>query len=416
MNGGGTRRRVRGAAGAALAAALLAGGCATFREAGGWARLGLRKHKPFLIVQTDAAAGWGVLTHPYLCRLSPRRIALTYNMVGDVTTGSGEARADWPAYSDDGGITWRFGDPFLWLGGVPSANIQARKGERFAFDYGYFFGQVQVSNVCRLLQLRVTNRPGDVDYHTSTAIFSADGETWNGPEPVAYRIPRDALMGLAAISPLGYAGASGEYACVAYGISDPVHRKASVLLLTSADGGHTFDLASVVAGPGDAPWGWEGADEPAVARLPDGELLCLMRTGSPTGSRGGKAWKAFAADLLEARSRDGGRTWSRRRLWGKPGVMPKLIQMSNGVLVCAFGRPGNNLMFSLDGGRSWVREMQVTHPDLRTSGYVDALEVAPGRLLVVYDAWDSPPAAAWLWEAPQPVCAVWGMFVDVRRR
>ena len=119
--------------------------------------------------------------------------------------------------------------------------------------------------------------------------------------------------------------------------------------------------------------------------------------------------------MLLGRSSDSGLTWKTRRMTVS-GVKPKLLQMSNGVLVCAFGRPGNNLIFSLDNGRTWGNETAITAADIRTTGYCDIVETEPGRLLVIYDAYDTSVAKYWLWDPPQPVNAIWGMYVDVKGR
>ena len=180
-------------------------------------------------------------------------------------------------------------------------------------------------------------------------------------------------------------------------------------MLRSSDRGHTFAI-STIATHADAPWGVEGANEPALVLLPDGELLCVMRTGGPGyGGRNG-----FSYPLLEARSRDGGKTWKHRKM-SISGVMPKLLLMSNGVLALATGRSGNALYFSLDGGRTWPSQIDLTPADVQTSGYCDVVEVSPGRLLAVYDMYDTDPKGIWLWE-PKEVNGVFGVFVDVRRR
>jgi hypothetical protein len=116
-----------------------------------------------------------------------------------------------------------------------------------------------------------------------------------------------------------------------------------------------------------------------------------------------------------ATSEDNGHGWRYKRM-SLPGVMPTVVQLENEVLAATFGRPGNNLIFSLDGGRSWGHELTITPPDIKSSGYLDVMEVSPNRLLVVYDAYDTTTEKVWLWEPPEPVNALWGMFIEVRRR
>jgi hypothetical protein len=57
--------------------------------------------------------------------------------------------------------------------------------------------------------------------------------------------------------------------------------------------------------------------------------------------------------------------------------------MSNGVLACSYGRPVSNLMFSLDGGRTW-RDHRVIS-DRANFNYTAIREISPGRLLYMHD-------------------------------
>lgn len=394
---------------AVSAAALLLTGCATIPMMDRFL-IGVSVGDPFIIVQTEDASGWGVLTHPYLCRISDRRILLTYNMVGDVTRGGGVAQADWPAYTDDGGQTWQFGDPYLWADGRPSHVTEAKKGQRMAHFYGYCFGQVKTTGGVRIAQTRIARPPKVGLPHQSSRIWSSDGSFWFGPTSVVYNLP-EPYTGLLILSPKGLLSTNGSIYCVAGSKSFRTRRavKYATLLMESADGGYTFDLRACIAQPTNAPWGNNGPSEPAVARAANGDLICMMRTGSQSAQGG----SAGSSEMLMGRSTDDGATWTLRRM-NRPGVMPKLLRMSNGVLVCAFGRPGNNLMFSLDNGETWIREIALTPPDIKTSGYLDLIEVEPGRLLVIYDMVNTPPASTWLWEPPPPICAVWGVFVDVK--
>lgn len=116
--------------------------------------------------------------------------------------------------------------------------------------------------------------------------------------------------------------------------------------------------------------------------------------------------------MLLARSSDLGLTWTH---WRFPwvGCKPDLLEMSNGVLAAAFGRPGNFLAFSLDGGKTWPRRVELAPYGQNTSGYVGIEEVAPGRLLAVYDQREVPLSKFTLWGDPEMVVAITGQFVDV---
>ena len=181
-------------------------------------------------------------------------------------------------------------------------------------------------------------------------------------------------------------------------------------IFKSDDNGRQFHYLARIAGPDDvAQWvkksGYHGPAEPGMVDLGGKELLCLMRLGAKGGA---------SLPLLQARSKDGGATWEKDELL-VDGVMPAIARLDNGVLAATLGRPGSVLMFSADKGRTWGKEITLVPPDIRTSGYVDMLEVSPNRLLVVYDTFDQPIERFWLWDPPIKRNIIWGVFVDVSK-
>ena len=91
----------------------------------------------------------------------------------------------------------------------------------------------------------------------------------------------------------------------------------------------------------------EGLDEADLAVLPNGDILCVMRADS-------------YAPMWQARSTDGGHSWTKPESTGWQGVKPRLEVLPNGVLACAAGRGGyghpqvTHVMLSLDGtGQHW---------------------------------------------------------------
>ena len=153
--------------------------------------------------------------------------------------------------------------------------------------------------------------------------------------------------------------------------------KYRTMLVQSSDRGASWSLASTVAH--DPTIGQESFCEPALLRLRDGKLLCIMRTG-------------YTHDpMYTCWSRDDGRTWSRPLSTGLRGVDPRPLLLSNGLVACAYGvkeyegnRRERRLMFSSDGGRSWSHHTTVFAG--YGGSYPDAIELEPGTLLYVYDA------------------------------
>ena len=144
----------------------------------------------------------------------------------------------------------------------------------------------------------------------------------------------------------------------------------------STDRGKSWEYLSTVA---YRPFlGNEGYSELVVRGLPNGEILALVRTGGNSSP----GWQDNP--LMASRSADGGRTWSPVERTGVEGVWPDLCVMSDGTLVCSYGRPGAHIMFSIDNGHTWTDHTPIDGE--RYSGYTAVCEVAPGELLVGYGA------------------------------
>jgi hypothetical protein len=134
----------------------------------------------------------------------------------------------------------------------------------------------------------------------------------------------------------------------------------------SADGGETWDLLSTVAADHDLV-------ETTIARLPDGRLVMVAR------AEGDICW-----------SEDDGRTWTPPVTFGMRLYAPGLRVLQDGTLVClhgsyAPGAGGLRVIFSRDGGRTWVAPA-VNHGFLvdRSYGYGKAMELTDGSLFAVY--------------------------------
>ncbi|MBA7643208.1 hypothetical protein ES703_50927 [subsurface metagenome] len=128
----------------------------------------------------------------------------------------------------------------------------------------------------------------------------------------------------------------------------------------------------------------EGFDEPNLLVLPNGDILCFMRSGG----RGARI--ARCGSLYMSRSKDNGQTWSHADPIADRGVYPTACLMENGIIAVIYGRPGDWLTFSLDQGKTWIGHFCFNQgPVAHDCGNYDWIEeVAPDTLLAIYSQTD----------------------------
>lgn len=152
--------------------------------------------------------------------------------------------------------------------------------------------------------------------------------------------------------------------------------------MASPDNGRTFSQRALVATPKHPD---DIAGEPMLARAPNGDLVCVVR--QEKGADG-------LRPMLISWSDDRGFTWSEPKEFFEFGVLPQLLTMGNGAMVCAFGRPGVHLAISTDGaGRIWseAHEVLAGNRDALftiTDGYTEMAPVDDDTFVLVYSHFD----------------------------
>lgn len=257
------------------------------------------------------------------------------------------------------------------------------------------------------------------------------------PEPVAFELPGVRFTG--STDDCGDAHAAvrlhrrvlrlpnGDLLTTLYGWFDgddipvsymPSMKKTRVVLLRSTDDGRSWRLQSTIAQPADFDNSAEGFNEAVLTRVSRGaragRLLCFMRTGrelcQAVSDDDGRTWSAprpVLADFIDIRrTSDWASLFPEGRNGGEPQpelkgavVDPDIIELSSGELVLAFGvripekacwrnpsypRNGNYVAVSLDQGETWSHIAQVTS-GTQTTHYMGVVELAPGRIGIVYD-------------------------------
>ncbi|NUQ66360.1 MAG: exo-alpha-sialidase [Pirellulales bacterium] len=184
------------------------------------------------------------------------------------------------------------------------------------------------------------------------------------------------------------------------GYGEPGFIKYRTIVVFSSDKGKTW--GNPIAAGYDAKIGQEGLCEAGLARASNGDILCVMRSGGRPGIP--------PTPLYVCRSSDEGQTWSKPAPAADKGVWPNLCVLDNGIVVCTYGRPGNELVFSDDNGQTWKGAFAYGQGTWgTTSSYNSVVPVGPDTVLVVYDR--TAPA-----ENGIDVRDIVGTFFTVRRK
>ena len=129
----------------------------------------------------------------------------------------------------------------------------------------------------------------------------------------------------------------------------------------------------------ELPGHYLGCAESSIALLPNGQLLCMMRT----------QYSHLAGEyrpLFVCWSDDLGKTWTRPQPT-TPHLMnihPILLVLDNGVVACIYGRPGFHVVFSTDNGHTWKDRVSFSHLSVdRVSGQVHGNKIGPNKLMVI---------------------------------
>jgi hypothetical protein len=172
--------------------------------------------------------------------------------------------------------------------------------------------------------------------------------------------------------------------------AEEVEKESGVFFYRSYDGGRSWSIVSRILYRPDTdndPIALDrlGFTEPTFHILSDATYVCVLRTSDVVG----------IGPMYQSISRDRGATWSKPRVITRAGVLPKLLQLENGVVVLSAGRPGVQLRFALpnDVG-NWSEALEMlpysSDRDSVSCGYTDLLATGPDRFLLVYSDFRFP--------------------------
>lgn len=360
--------------------------------------------EPLTVVLAPAEVrGWGPYQFPGLARLSDGRIQVSFHVEADSATAYGLPPAR--ALSTDEGRTWTLlpreqaaggttlswatpplrlpnGD-LLWVRQLRSRlvtelNLPDRPLATFP-SYGVTHAYYRVEDLSwecsagwRLCRLRagqasaqeeqaVVRLPGEVRCVTEGLLtFPWFHEMFMAPDGAVWAVNYDHRI------------ADGK-------LQDKICAK----ILRSTDGGLSFDLWSEIPYTPDPAADSkadrrDGFTEPTVCFMPDGSVLCLLRTTDGNG----------VGPMYWARSTDNGRTWTKPAVFDDLGVWPQMLTLKNGVTLVVYGRPGLYVRATADpAGLRWDARVAVVAPGpigTDTCSYAALLPLTADTALIAY--------------------------------
>ena len=287
----------------------------------------------------------------------------------------------WITYriSEDGGKTWT--DPLQGFGPVRSgveAWVALRSG-----------GALQIGG------WRVSASEDRAGWwETAMTRFSSDMRSYEIVKTKVY-MP-DAVVLISEPSPLFYSGPgfgtgkaiqlpNGDLLAPMQGKFKGEKARSRVFTTRSVDQGKSWRYhATIAASDGtdplqDLPGHNIGFAEPSIALLPNGQLLCVMRTQY-------SHLPGEYRPLAICWSDDLGKTWT-KPVPTTPHLMnihPNLVVLDNGVIACVYGRPGFYAAFSVDYGHTWKDRISFSDlPEPRITGQAHANKIGPNKLMAI---------------------------------
>jgi len=359
--------------------------------------LTVRLEGPAIVGVATKPEKWGFFQFPSIYRSKDNIVVAKWNMSEDAVESYGKGGHGGFAVSRDGGKSWSpsenpsIGGGLLLPGGdrikisTPKAiatgelklpiPVVANKGG---------IGLYKLSELPEILQGVYLNRlaKGGTSWVTEHNVLDdpqAMRYTISGLFPLVWwgdmHIASDGSI-IAGIYPGFYLNPQGGV--------DP----SGVLFYRSMDEGHTWKIQGRIPYEPDLktdPNGDKrlafGFTEPAFEILSDGTFLCVMRSTDNFVSN---------SPMYFSRSTDLGVTWSKPETFTRAGVLPRLLQLDNGVIVLASGRPGVQLRFCTDGkGQRWTDPFEMlpfkNEKEAAVScGYTGLLATGPDSFLLIY--------------------------------
>lgn len=366
--------------------------------------------KPSIVVVAEEEVGWGFYNFPSIRRSLSGQLAAGWSMAHDDASSYGKPGVGInSAISNDGGLTWT-----TVVKGPTGAGMLLSNGDRISIStpaavpledlelpapiatlqdqstYGRVF---RVYDYTKLpLQLQGTYQARMKKGQTS---WVSERGTLNSPKLARYADGN--------LFPIVWWGdlqeiSDGLYTCPYPGFEINQNggiSAAGVICYKSTDFGKTWVKQgsityqpNVLLDPNGNKRNTLGWTEPAFAVLKNGTFLSILRTQDGFGK----------SPMYWTTSSNKGVSWSTPKVFTGSGVLPKLLELNNGVVAMAAGRPGVQLRFMLNSDpNDWTEpfemlpwagsDLQQSEGNVNTGascGYTQLLKVDDNSFLIIY--------------------------------
>ncbi|MGI6573436.1 MAG: sialidase family protein [Fermentimonas sp.] len=359
----------------------------------------VRVSEPVIVDVAEKPERWGYFQFPGIFRSLEGSLVATWSMASDNVTSYGKGNLG-VAISHNEGKTWNSNVDKMPVGG----GVELPNGERInihtpkALNVGELqlpdsLGEIRESYGRTLVYYRLDDLPKELQgvYIKRLAKGNKSWEIEHGVlnDTKAVRYTDSGLFpvvwwGDMQVAPDGSVIA-GIYPYFYLDDNNKVPHS-GIGFYRSTDDGHTWNVQGripyqpdLMTDPnGDRRIG-VGYTEPASILLSNGTYLCVMRTSDGLGD----------SPMYLSYSTDMGLNWTKPTTFTRSGVFPKLLQLENGIIVLASGRPGLQVRFATDGkGKVWTDPFEMlpfenVEGDV-SCGYPGILPLGPDRFLLIY--------------------------------
>ena len=359
--------------------------------------------EPVLVSQAPVEVKkWGPWQFPHLERLADGRIHLEFHVEADSVTAYGLPTRH--ALSADDGGTWQAVAGRDARGGLLLPNgdrllpvqLQSRARDEVVLPEPVLVQEDAPNRITHIY--RAADLPADLSGWRFLRLRRGEAawveETASVRVPGEIRIVREGMYafwpsfhhGRSQLAPDGSIWEAIHTKRIVDGKVQPAN---NILYLQSVDSGYTWDVLSEILYQPDREADphanqRDGFTEPEFNFMPDGSVLCLIRTHDLLG----------VGPLYWSRSLDSGETWSHPRVFDDCGVWPRMLTLGNGITLASYGRPGLYVRATADpAGLEWEPRVVAVEPAegrRDTCSYSALLALDDCRALLAYSDFNYP--------------------------